>query len=165
MRLTRATSGRYVLAVSRKRRVTRIVYGAYVVGVALFVVSSTYQVARVVFGGRQDMAAHEALAAPKVSGECSAVLNREVEAIDAARLQASKATTADSAQDRFVEQRRSATSRDDLERACASDPHGTEALASLARYERASQAHAVREARELVPVRLAAQSFIRGHSR
>jgi hypothetical protein len=37
-----------------------------------------------------------------------------------------------------------------------------EAVAALDRLDRAAEAHAVREARELSPVRLAAQAFIKG---
>mgnify|MGYP001062213965 FL=1 len=153
---------RYTPLVTGKPRVTRAVYGVFVVLVAAFVLSSTWQVARALFG--TPASAAEAEASAKVGPDCAVAIAREIEAIEKARFTASMEPNGDAAQERFDRERRSSTegAPDGApERVCAADPRGTEALAALARLERAARAHAVRDARELRPVRLAAQSFIR----
>jgi hypothetical protein len=145
----------------RKQRVTRAVYAVFTVFVGAFVVASTTQIARSLFG--EGRGADDRARSPDVGEACSAALEVEIGAIDAARLQASTAGSGDLARARYLAARAgSGPNRADPPRACAAEPNGADALAALARYDRASEAHAFREASELSPVRHAAQSFIRG---
>ena len=163
--LTRQTPRRYTRRVIRKQRVTRVVYAVFILFVAAFVISSIAQVARKVFGEPETLAGAADARLPKVSSSrCAAALAQEIAAIDNARAIASTEENKDAAKARFSRERREKTTAD-APGACAEDPHGTEALASLARFDRAAEAHALREASELSPVRLAAQSFISGHPR
>lgn len=160
--LTARTPQRYTRPVTRKKRVTRVVYGAYVVVVAAFVVSNIAQVARAVFGLPEDAAAAVEPRFPKVGPACGELLAAELRAIDETRVAASGEPSKEAAKARYARER-SASGSPELERTCSADPSGTDALAALARFERASESHAVRLAGELTPVRLAAQSFISGH--
>ncbi|MBN9165541.1 MAG: hypothetical protein J0I07_31600 [Myxococcales bacterium] len=149
---------------TRKQRVTRVVYGAYVVVVAAFVVSNIAQVASTVFSGREG--GSEAAAAdprfPKVGPACAKLFEEQVQAIEKARQAASSEASAEAAKARY-ESERSAARSPDLERTCSAEPSGTDALASLARLDRQAESESVRSATELRSVRLAAQSFISGH--
>ena len=78
------------------------------------------------------------------------------------RAAASAEPNGDAAKARYASER-TATRSPELERACSADPSGQDALAALARFDRAAESHSVRLATELTPVRLAAQSFISGH--
>ncbi|MBX3199617.1 MAG: hypothetical protein KF894_15890 [Labilithrix sp.] len=146
------------------KRVTRVVYGVYVVVVAAFVISNIAQVADAVFGEPDSADAAGSPSFPKVGPACAKVLGEQVAAIDGARQAASAETTTDAAKARY-DSERSATRSTELERACSADPHGTDARASLARLERAAETQALRTVTELRPVRLSAQSFISGHPR
>ncbi len=155
---------------TRKQRVTRVVYGLYVTVVAVFVASNIVQVARVVFaspsGAQRTKTA--APAPPKVGGACGAALSAEIRAIDAARALALAEPNTEAAEARYATERRSPAANADTTdptRACAHDPHGTDALAALARLDRMAESHAVRAAGELSTVRLTAQSFIRDEPR
>lgn len=151
---------------TRKQRVTRVVYGAYVVVVAAFVVSNIAQVASTVFSGREGEGGSEAAAAdprfPKVGPACAKLFEEQVQAIEKARQAASSEASAEAAKARY-ESERSAARSPDLERTCSAEPSGTDALASLARLDRQAESESVRSATELRSVRLAAQSFISGH--
>lgn len=143
-------------AKSSAKRTTRLVYGAFVALVALFTFSNVWQVAWRVFGP-------DAAAAPPsmaVGDACGAALSSEIRDIERARLVASTEKDGPTAKDRYARER--AAQKGAAARVCDADPHGTDALAALARFDRAAEAHAVRESSELSPVRLAAQSFIRG---
>ena len=143
---------------------TRVVYGVYVVLVAAFVVSNIAQVARALFGAPEDeAAAAEPSRFPKVGPACAKLLAAHVESIDKARLAASTEPNGDAAKARFASERGAARSQSELEHTCSADPAGNDALAALARFDRAAESHAIRLASELTPVRLAAQSFISGH--
>ncbi|MBX3264100.1 MAG: hypothetical protein KIS78_14575 [Labilithrix sp.] len=146
----------------RNKRVTRVVYGVYVVVVAAFVVSNIAQVASALFGEPDGAAA--AQSAPKVGPACAKILGEQLAAIEEARQRASAEATAEAAKARY-ETERSATRSPELERVCSGDPRGDAARASLARLERVAESQAVRTATELRPVRLSAQSFISGHPR
>lgn len=151
---------------SRKQRVTRAVYGVFVVFVAIFVASSIVQVARAVFFTPASEA--ESAVSPKVGVECGQALAEQIRAIDEAQKLASSEPNADAAKARYTSERRAWDDRDGTpkpKQACASDPHGPEALAAIARLDRTAEAHSIRDASELRAVRLTAQSFIRGHSR
>jgi hypothetical protein len=129
------------------RRISRIVYGAFTLFLAVFVASNVVQVARRVFGEADDVA--------RVDGPCAAAIENEMRAIDAARMAATTELGAEEARTRYARERRSVTP------ASAICKDQDEALAALARFDRASEALAIRTSSELRPVRLAAQSFIR----
>lgn len=146
---------------TRKQRVTRVVYGVYVVVVAAFVVSNIAQVGSALFGANGGGAQAAAARFPKVNEICAQVIADEVVAIDKALLAASSEPSGEAARARYASER-AGRRTSDLERACGADPNGTDALAALARFDRAADSHAVRTATELSPVRLSTQSFIRG---
>lgn len=140
----------------RSRTATRLVYGAFVVIVAAFVVSNVWQVARQVF---VDPAAADA---PVVGPACGALLAEEDASIRAAEEAALRAKDDEEARRAYDAARTASRARaPERERACAGDPQGALALAAFARLDRAAQAHVARRGAELSPVRLAAQSFIR----
>lgn len=147
---------------TRKQRVTRVVYGAYVVVVAAFVVSNIAQVASAVFGGPESEAAAAESRFPKVGPACAKLFDEQVQAIEKARQAASSETSAEAAKARY-ERERGAARSPDVDRTCSAEPSGTDALASLARLDRQAESESVRSANELRSVRLAAQSFISGH--
>jgi hypothetical protein len=123
--------------------------------VAVFVVSSIAQIAKVVLGSPD--------ALPAVGGECAEAMKREFQSIEAARAAASLEPRGEAAKARYANERRSSSEKSpDVQRACSADPHGTEALVALAELDRASEESAFRAASELSPVRLSAQSFISG---
>lgn len=150
---------RYTPAVTRNQRVTRVVYGVYVVIVAAFTISNIAQVGRQIFGANGGAATS---APVKVGAPCAEQLKIAYEAIEIAAAEASKATDAENASQNYV-RRRGMGRSPDLDRACNADPNGVEALAALARLDRAAEDHAIRTATELSPVRLSTQSFISGH--
>ena len=143
---------------SSAKRTTRLVYGAFVVLVAAFTLTNIWQVAWRVFGSD----AAESPPSMAVGDACGTALSTEIRDIERARLVSSTEKDGATAKDRYARERighpgeKGASSR-----VCEADPHGTEALAALARFDRAAEAHAVRESSELSPVRLAAYSFIR----
>ncbi len=142
---------------------TRVVYGVYVVVVAAFVVSNIAQVARALFGAPEsEAAAAEPSRFPKVGDACGELLKGQLQAIEKARVSASTEPDGDAAKARYASER-SASRPPELDRTCSADPNGTDALAALARYDRAAESNALRLAAELTPVRLSAQSFISGH--
>ncbi|HVJ93605.1 MAG TPA: hypothetical protein VM580_27575 [Labilithrix sp.] len=150
-------------------RVTRVVYGAYVVIVAAFVISNVFQVGRALFGAPEPETSAVARAEryPKLAGaECGKLLEEQIQAIDRARLAVSGEPTAETARARYTSERSASRAHmSALEQACSAEPHATEALAALARLDRAAESQSVREAEELSSVRVAAQSFISGHPR
>jgi hypothetical protein len=151
---------------TKKQRVTRAVYAAYVVLVALFVVSSVVQIARRVFGGSgSDGVTGSDARFPPVGPACGQVLTDEIQAIESARITASTERGGDAARQRYQSARPSREPIALVRARCAGDPQETAALAALARFDRAAEAHAVRDATELSPVRQEAQSFIRGSQR
>ena len=154
---------RYTRSVTRKKRLTRAVYGIYVVVVAAFVISNIAQVARALFGAPETETAAAEARFPKVGPDCGKTMEEQIKAIEQARVAASTEPTADAAKARFTSERSSGREKSPaVERACSSDPHGKDALAALARLERAAESHALRTAGELSLVRLGAQSFISG---
>lgn len=141
---------------ARQKTVGRAVYGAFVVVIALFTFSNIWQVAHRVFGE----GSAESRPSVAVGAACGEALGAEIADIERARLLASTERTGDSARSRYARERTHKTLLGSA--GCEADPGGLEALAALARLDRAAEAHAVRESTELSPVRLAAQSFIRG---
>lgn len=165
MRLTPWTRQRYAPSVTgsrppQSRRVARVVYAVYVLLVSAFVVSNIVQVARALFGSEGTTAS---VPAPVIKGDCANLLKAQTTEIDRARVLASEEQSGEAARATYAAARKKAREQaGDLDRACTSDPRGTDALAALARLDRAAESHAVRTAAELSPVRLAAQSFISG---
>jgi len=98
--------------------------------------------------------------AQAVGQGCATAVRDEIAAIDQARTLASHETDGALARQRYADQR-SARHGKTADGACAADPHAADVLAALARFDRAAQAQAGRDADELSPVRRAAQSFIR----
>ena len=144
---------------TRKQRVTRVVYGIYVVVVAAFVISNIWQIGATVFGTREGAAAKPAVT---VGEACGKAIDEDVRAIERARTAASTEASADAARKRYARERAQARPPE-VENACTGEPYGADALAALARFDRAAVSHAVRTASELSPVRLSSQSFISGH--
>jgi hypothetical protein len=141
--------------------VTRLVYGAFVVLIAVFVVSNVWQVAVVVFAEPTELG-------PRVTDvRCQEALKKEIQAIETARQRAISEESVESARSRYEHERAETTEtrRDAPSTACASDPQGAAALAALAQLDRASESRALRDVGELRPVRLFARSFISGHPR
>lgn len=143
---------------ARRASVTRLVYGLYMLGVAVFVVSSILQVGGALFGtgARAD-------SAKAVAPACGRLLEEQSRAIELARVAASAEPSAEAARARYAAERQPGRAlTGEIDRTCAEDPRGKDALAALARFDRAAESHAVKTAAELSPVRLASQSFIRG---
>ncbi len=115
-----------------------------------FIVSNVVQVGRVTFGDQSvtDFA--------KVEAACGAAIEKEIVAIDRARTAASGEKNAESARNAYAMARKSEGS--DLQSACAG---AVDALAAVGRLDRAAEAHAVRDASEIGPMRQSARSFIR----
>jgi hypothetical protein len=144
-----------------RRRVTRIVYGVFIVGVAAFVVSSTAQVAIAVFGTSSTGGT-----SASVGPACADGLKELVAGIDFAMVDALSIDHTDDARHRYVVARDAKWSRRAaIDEACVNEPNGKDALAAVARYDRAAEASVVRHVSELSPVRIQAQSFISGHQR
>lgn len=165
MTLTPRTRQRYAPSVTGPRpaqkRVTRVVYGVYVLVVAAFVVSNIVQVAGALFG--KDSSGTARVPATPVKSECAELLRLQAVDVDRARLLASEQPNAEAARFSYAEARKKAREHTgELASACADDPRGADALAALARLDRAAESHAVRTSAELSPVRLAAHSFISG---
>jgi hypothetical protein len=135
------------------KRLNRVVYGVFITIAAVFIVSSTIQVASAVF--------RSPLEAPKVGAPCGAYIAALIAGVDAAIEAAASAADGEEAKKRYLESRRIVDRQASGERTCAEDPHGGEALAAVARYDRAAETFAARRGTELSPVRLRAQSFIR----
>lgn len=129
-------------------------------GIAAFVVSNIVQVARQLFFAQESL--HS-----KVSEECGRAIKEEMVAIERARTTASLSIEQEAVRAKFTAERALArqASPNDLDKACATDPAGPQARAALARFERAAESHALREATDLRPVRLDAESFISGPPR
>lgn len=141
---------------ARQKTVGRAVYGAFVVVIALFTFTNIWQVAHRVFG----QGSAESPPPVAVSAACGEALGAEIADIERARLLASTERTGDAARARYARERTHKTLL--VSAGCEAESGGQEALAALARLDRAAETHAVRESSELSPVRLAAQSFIRG---
>ena len=130
--------------------VSRIVYGVFVVGVGAFILSNVTQVARVTFGdpSQSDF--------PKVEAACGAAIEREIAAIDRARVAASGEKNAEAARGAYAAARKAESS--DLQNACVG---AVDALAAVGRLDRSAESHAVRDATEIGPMRQSARSFIK----
>lgn len=136
------------------KRLNRVIYGVFVTITTVFVLTSTVQVSSAVFSSNESVTPEA-----KVGERCGAAIATLIQGVDDA-LAAAGASAAEEAKRRYLEKRREVP-REEAERACADDPHGAEALAAVARYDRAAETFAARRGSELSPVRVRAQSFIR----
>lgn len=148
---------------ARKKRVARVVYGAFVIVVAAFVISNIAQVASALFGSGAAEAA-SAGGAATVGPACAEELRGAIARVELARAAASTEPNGDAAKARYERERQPPPAADP-ERACAGEARGHEALAALARLDRAARTRALRDAEQLKTVRRGAQSFISGHTR
>lgn len=164
-RLTHAPGGRYTPRVPSEKRVAGVVYAAFVVLATAFVVSSTYQLARAVFA--DDGAPAPGLAGAPLPEACTSAIRELEEAVDRGLAAAATARTRESAERLYQEGRGpawEAPRRQELERACGDAGQGAEALAAVARLDRAAEGASTAAAAkiaELAPVRRAVDSFIR----
>jgi hypothetical protein len=143
---------------ARARRITRVVFGTYIVLLSAFVVSNIVQVVRVLyFGPESDRSARAVQAEP-----CRHELTTLADGLERATADAASARDATSA-DLAYHEKRAALSPAFLSaaRACASETNGPEALAAMTRLDRAAEATARRRGEALAPVRREVDSFIR----
>lgn len=139
------------------RKVTRVVYGAFVAVTAGFVGSLIFEVATQVFAGETPKV--EALAAECAQGvkAMEGAVNRGI----AAGLGGDDADV-DDAVARYRGARDEEWKRHDAVAAkCAAQPRGTEAMAALARLDRQAEGVVRRQTAELRAVRREVDSFIR----
>jgi hypothetical protein len=137
--------------------VTRAVYGLFVAFAAAFVLSSVWQISSQLFG----FGSASRPETRHVGATCAASIESSVVAIDTARLKPSGAMGPDEAYERYRKAKAASAIDDEkLQQGCAGDPSGPEALAALARYDRAAEASVRRRAVELGPVRREVMSFI-----
>jgi hypothetical protein len=160
--LTHAASERYTPRVPSPKRITSAVYAVFSVVAAAFVVSSTWQIAVAVLSEPSPGAA--APAPVPVPPACAQGVRSLVLAVDRG------VTAAASATDRSDGERRYRTARspewdapkhEELVQACAGDARGIDAVAAVARLDRAAEGAIRRQTDELGPVRRAVDSFIR----
>lgn len=160
--LTHAASERYTPRVASPKRITSAIYAVFSVGAAAFVVSSTLQIA---FAVLSEPAPGAAAPAPvKVPPACAEGVRTLALAVDRGVSAAATAT------DRGDAERRYRTARSpewdgpkhgELVQACADDSRGIDAVAAVARLDRAAEGAIRRQTDELGPVRRAVDSFIR----
>ncbi len=144
------------------KRTTRIVYGVFIAGVGAFVASCIWQVAFAVFAGG---GAAEPTSL-KVERACADGIEELILGVDVALAGVAVGGHEQEARRSYATARDTKwTRRAEIEQACANDPNGKDALAAVARYDRAAEATIVRQANELTLVRNQAQSFISGHRR
>jgi hypothetical protein len=146
-----------VAAPKANRKVTRVVYGAFVALTAIFVGGLIYEVAVQVFAGEAPKV--EALAAECAQGvkALEAAVNRGI----AAGLGAPDVDVEDAVA-RYRGARDEEWNRlDAVTASCAAQPRGTEAMAALARLDRQAEGVVRRQTAELRAVRREVDSFIR----
>ena len=136
------------------KRITRAVYGAFVLLTAVFVVLLISEIASQVFG---DSASSRVLPQPCKDGIASLA-----DAVESAVRASGDVADPDAAVAKYR------STRDDrwkakaqVEATCASDPRGLDAMAALVRFDRAAEGIARRTGTELRAVRREVDSFIR----
>jgi hypothetical protein len=137
--------------------VTRVVYGAFITFAAAFVLSSVWQISSQLFG----FGSASRPEARHVGPTCATSIAAAASAIEVARAAPVQEPELppDEAADLYRKQR-GALDQAKLE-PCGADPAGADALAALARYDRAAEASVRRRAVELGPVRREVLSFIK----
>ncbi len=139
------------------KRVTRVVYGAFVALAAAFILSSVWQIASQLFG-------FGAASRPvqHVGPQCAAAIQQDVLAIDLALAEPTTALGGDDAVNAYQQhKKREWQDQEKLTQCCAGDPAATQAIAAVMRLDRAAESAVRRRAGELGPVRREVDSFIR----
>lgn len=164
-RLTHARRGRYTPRVPSPKRITSVVYAAFVAVAAAFVISSTVQIARSVLAEPSPGAANAA--AVTVAPACAEGVRTLAAAVDRGVAAAATATDRQDGDRRYRAARGpewDEARRAELLRPCSESPasaHGTDAVAAVTRLDRAAVGAIRRQTDELGPVRRAVDSFIR----
>jgi hypothetical protein len=160
--LTHAASERYTPRVPSPKRITSTVYAVFSVVAAAFVISSTWQIAVAVLS---EPAPGSAAPAPvPVPPACSDGVRSLAVAVDRGVTAAAAATDRGDAERRYRVARSpewDAPKREELVQPCAGDARGIDAVAAVARLDRAAEGAIRRQTDELGPVRRAVDSFIR----
>ena len=144
------------------KRISSAIYGVFSVGAAAFVVSSTLQIASAVLSEPAPGAA--APAAVPVPPACAESVRTLAVAVDRGVTAAATATDRGDAERRYRTARNpewDAPKHGELVQACAGDSRGIDAVAAVARLDRAAEGAIRRQTDELGPVRRAVDSFIR----
>lgn len=155
-RLTHARRGRYTPRVSPKR-ITSAIYAVFTVVAAAFVISSTYQIA---VGVPTSAAGPDVTLAPA----CADGVRTLAVAVDRGVAAAAGATDKAEAERRYHAARSpewDEPKQHDLVLPCVGDAHGADAVAAVARLDRAAEGAIRHQTDELGPVRRAVDSFIR----
>ncbi len=140
------------------KRVTRVVYGAFVALAAAFIVSSVWQIASQLFGFGPAMRPD----APRVGAPCAAAIQQDLLAIDLALSEPTMVLGGDEAVKVYERaKQRGWQDHDKLTQCCAGDPAAAEAIAAVIRLDKAAESAVRRRAGELGPVRREVDSFIR----
>jgi hypothetical protein len=137
------------------KRVTRVVYAAFITFTAVFVVLLIWEVARQVF-------AETPLRGAQLSEPCTKGLYDLYAGVDLGMQAGVGLLDADLAVDRYRHARDETWNRkDEIDRKCNADPHWEDAMAALARLDRQAEGIVRRETVELLAVRREVDSFIR----
>lgn len=163
-RLTHARRGRYTPRVPPKR-ITSVVYAAFVIVAAAFVISSTVQIAGSVLAEPSPGA--ESGATVTVAPACAEGVRTLALAVDRGVAAAATATDRGDGERRYRAARGAEWDeprRTELLQACTergAGAAGTDAVAAISRLDRAAEGAIRRQTDELGPVRRAVDSFIR----
>jgi hypothetical protein len=145
-----------------KNRRTTALYAVFVLGAAVFIVSSVWQIASQVFAAPPAPATNAS--GPRVGPGCAAALSALARAVDKGVLAAAAVADPAEAAKRYTVARGPSwegARKSELLRACEGDPAGPEAVAALARLDRVAESAIRRQSSELAPVRREVDSFIR----
>lgn len=141
-------------AEKRKRRITRALYGSYILITALFVISNVRQVGTTLFGAPPP--------GPLADGPCATGISELAAALDRGARAAVGARDDGDAEQRYLAGRLPEWDRAEaVKAACTTESRGTEAFAALARLERAQRSAVGKRAAAVAPVRREVDSFIR----
>lgn len=147
-----------VTASKPDKRVTRLVYGAFVAVTTVFVGSLIVEVATQVFS---DAPRSEAL-----SAECAKGVRELYAGVDQGIPAGLAAEDVEEAVTRYRTARDEAwKKKDGITQTCAAEPRGADALAAVARLDRQAETVIRRQTVELRAVRREVDSFIRGSSK
>jgi hypothetical protein len=160
--LTHAASERYTPRVPSPKRISSAVYAVFSLVAAAFVISSTWQIAVAVLSEpAPGTAAPAPVPAPPA---CAQGVRSLALAVDRGVAAAAAATDQGDAERRYHTARSpewDAPKHEELVLACAGDARGIDAVAAVARLDRAAVGAIRRQTDELGPVRRAVDSFIR----
>jgi hypothetical protein len=160
--LTHAARERYTPRVPSPKQITSAIYGVFAVLASAFVVSSTVQIASSVLAEPSPGAA--APAPVPVPKACAEGVRSLAVAVDRGVGAAASATDRADGERRYRAARSpewDAPKHAELVQPCAGDSRGIDAVAAVARLDRAAEGAIRRQTDELGPVRRAVDSFIR----